>query len=244
MSIIEIDDGFDFRVLALDDGWIFRFARRKEVVAALEREIAFLPIIASALPVEVPRFEYVSPEPAFVVYRLIQGEALAGEDSDGVRAFLRALHAVDVASLPLEAEDWIERYRRQCDRFVDLVFPLLDSGTRARAEVLFAQVETLEGFEPAVIHADLGAEHMLVRDDRLAGVIDWGDACIGDPALDYAWLLNEPFTEWDVDEDVRRRARFYYQLAPFYSVHYGVFRNLPDYTERAVAKLRTRLQPA
>jgi aminoglycoside phosphotransferase (APT) family kinase protein len=244
MSLVEIDDGFDFRVLAVDDTWIFRFARRDGVVAALEREIAFLPFIASALAVDVPRFEYVSPEPPFVVYRLIQGEPLAGEDSDGVRAFLRALHAVDVASLPLEAEDWIETYRRQCDKFVDLVFPLLDSRTRAQAEALFAQVETLEGFEPAFIHADLGPEHMLVRDGRLVGVIDWGDACIGDPALDYAWLLNEPFPEWNVDEDVRRRARVYYRLAPFYSVHYGVFCNLPDYAERAVAKLRKRLQPA
>ena len=244
MSVIAIDDGFDFRVLAVDNTWIFRFARREEVVAALEREIAFLPIIASALPVEVPRFEYVSPEPPFVVYHLIQGEPLAGEDSDGVRAFLSALHGVDVASLPFEADDWIEVYRRQCDAFADLVFPQLDSETRAQAEQLFAEVDTLAGFEPAFIHADLGPEHMLVRADRLAGVIDWGDACIGDPALDYAWLLNEPFPEWDVDEDVRRRARLYYQLAPFYSVHYGVFRNLPDYTERAVAKLRTRLQPA
>lgn len=244
MSVIEIDDGFDFRVLAVDGSWIFRFARREGVVAALEREVDFLPLIASALPVEVPRFEYVSSEPPFVVYRLIQGEPLAGEDADGVRAFLRALHAVDAPSLPLEAEDWIETYRRQCDGFVDLVFPLLDSQTRAQAEALFAEVETLGGFEPAFIHADLGAEHMLVRDGLLVGVIDWGDACIGDPALDYAWLLNEPFPEWDVHEDVRRRAGFYYRLAPFYSVHYGAFRNLPDYTKRALAKLRKRLQPA
>ena len=82
---------------------------------------------------------------------------------------------------------------------------------------------------------------MLVRDDRLAGVIDWGDVRIDDPALDYAWLLHGPFPDWDIDPELRRRARFYHRLAPFYSVHYGVFTKQPDYVDRALATLRSRL---
>ena len=100
MSLVEIDDGFDFRVLAVDGTWIFRFARRAGVVTALETEVALLPAIAPLLPVAVPRFEYVSREPAFVVYELIGGEPLVAEDPDGVRAFLDALHSFDVTALP------------------------------------------------------------------------------------------------------------------------------------------------
>ena len=70
------------------------------------------------------------------------------------------------------------------------MFPLLDGDTRRRAQRLFDEVETLVDFEPVLLHADLGPDHLLVRDGRLAGVIDWGDARVGDPALDYAWLLN------------------------------------------------------
>jgi hypothetical protein len=40
---------------------------------------------------------------------------------------------------------------------------------------------------------------------------------------------------------VRRRAGFYHRLAPFYSVHYGVFTGQPDYVERALAELSSRL---
>jgi aminoglycoside phosphotransferase (APT) family kinase protein len=43
-------------------------------------------------------------------------------------------------------------------------------------------------------------------------VIDWGDTRVGDPALDYSWLLNGPFPHWEVDADLRRRARFYHRL--------------------------------
>ena len=105
----------------------------------------------------------------------------------------------------MERPRWVEAYRDQCAEFEHLVFPLLDKDRRAAAKRLFGDVETLVDFKPALLHADLLPEHLLVRDGRLAGVIDWGDARVGDPALDYAWLLDGPFTDWDVDPDLRRR---------------------------------------
>jgi aminoglycoside phosphotransferase (APT) family kinase protein len=241
VSLVAIDDGFDFKVVVVDDTWVVRVPRREGVLAALATEIALLPTLAEALPVEVPEFEHASHEPPFVVYRLIRGNPLVDEDAEGVRAFLESLHSLDVSTLPIQPVDWVESYRAQCIAFEELVLPLLDEALRREACALFEEVDSLTGFEPALVHADLGPEHMLVRDDRLAGVIDWGDVRIGDPALDYAWLLHGPFPDWDLDLELRRRARFYHRLAPFYSVHYGVFTKQPDYVDRALATLRSRL---
>jgi len=36
----------------------------------------------------------------------------------------------------------------------------------------------------ALVHADLMERHVLVRNGRLAGFLDWGDACAADPHLD------------------------------------------------------------
>jgi aminoglycoside phosphotransferase (APT) family kinase protein len=240
-TVLELDHGYDFEVAIVDDEWVFRFPRRAVVEEALKVEIALLPALASALPVDVPSFEHISRQPFFVGYRLIRGEPLVDEDQDGVRAFLDALHAVDPAGLPVERPDWVEAYREQCGKFEDLVLPLLDEDLRPRAKHLFGEVETLVGFEPALLHADLGPEHLLVHDGRLAGVIDWGDTRVGDPALDYSWLLNGPFADWDVDPDLRRRARFYHRLAPWYEAHYGVFTNQPAHVERGIAGIRDRL---
>ena len=38
----------------------------------------------------------------------------------------------------------------------------------------------------SLCHGDLKATHILVDADRLAGVIDWGDAAVGDPLWDIA----------------------------------------------------------
>jgi aminoglycoside phosphotransferase (APT) family kinase protein len=241
MSVFEVEDGYDFKVLLVGDEWVFRFARRPGVIPALETEIALLPVLAPALPVAVPRFEHVSHEPAFVVYRLIHGEPLVDEDPDGVRAFLTALHGFDARGLGVPAPTWSEAYGAQCAEFERAVAPLLDPDERARAATLFAEVETLVGFEPALVHGDLGPEHLLCRGGRLVGVIDWGDARIGDPALDYAWLLSGPFPDWDVDDGLRARAGFYQRLAPWFEAHYGLFTNRPAHVERGLAGIRSRL---
>ena len=237
----ELDDGWDFKVLVVENTWVVRWPRHSLAVEEIEQEVELLPVLAPLLPVKVPQFEYVSREPWLVAYRLIQGEPLVAEDPDGGRAFLDALHAVDVDEVPAQRPDWLETYRQQAVEFRRVVLPLLDPDERPRGEALLAEVETLTGFRPALTHSDLGPTHLLVHDGRLAGVIDWGDARIGDPALDYAWLLNEPFPDWDVDDDLRRRASVYHRLGPWFEVHYGDFTDQPEWVRSGLAGVRSRL---
>jgi aminoglycoside phosphotransferase (APT) family kinase protein len=239
--LVEVDDGWDFKILVLEDEWVVRWPRHGLAVEELEKEVDLLPALAPLLPVEVPRFEYVSREPWLVAYRFIRGQPLTDEDPDGVRAFLDALHAVEIDRIPGPRPDWLEEYAEQADEFRRVVLPLLDSDERPRGEALLAETETLTGFEPALTHSDLGPTHLIVRESRLVGVIDWGDARIGDPAIDYAWLLNGPFPHWEVDEELRRRALIYHRLGPWFEVHYGDFTSQPEWVRSGLAGVRSRL---
>jgi aminoglycoside phosphotransferase (APT) family kinase protein len=239
--IVEIEEGWDFKVLILEDQWVLRIPRHRLAVEELGKEILLLPAIADRLPVQVPRFTHVSHEPLYVGYPLIPGDRYANEDPPGVRAFLDALHAIPVDEVPAPHPDWLETYRGQADEFRRVVLPLLDADERARGEALLAETETLTGFRPALTHSDLGPSHLLVDDGRLVGVIDWGDARIGDPAIDYAWLLNGPFPDWDVDDELRRRALVYHRLGPWFEVHYGDFTGQPEWVRSGLAGVRSRL---
>jgi len=240
-SVVENDEGWDFKVLILDDEWVLRIPRVEQAAAKLAKEACLLPSLSPALSVEIPQFKYVSEEPAFVVYRLIRGEPLRDQDPDGVRSFLEALHSFDPAGLELPRPDWLEAWHENTTAFRRVVLPLLDSDERARGDALLREIETLTGFTPALTHCDLGPSHLLCRDDRLVGVIDWAGAEIGDPALDYAWLLNEPFPDWDVDEDLRRRARIYHRLGPWFEVEYGLRTEQPEWVRTGLAGVRSRL---
>ena len=238
----EIDDGWDFKVLVLYGEWVVRIPRTARAAERLALEAELLPVLAPVLPVDVPRFEHVSHEPPFAAYRLIRGTPLRDEDSEGACAFLDTLHAVEVESLPkLPRPDWIDSWRENAHGFRTLVLPLLAGQDRKRGEALLEETETLTGFEPALTHCDLGPSHLLVRHGHLAGVIDWADAVLGDPAVDYAWLLNVAFPDWDVDEELRRRARIYHRLGPWFEVEHGVLTEQPAWVASGLAGVRSRL---
>ena len=239
--LVEIDDGWDFKILIVEDEWVLRIPRSVLSAEELVKEVELLPALAPSLPVEIPRFEQVSRDPLFVVYRLIHGGPLQDEDPEGVRAFLEALHTFDAGGLAVPRPDWLAIYRGHAEDWRRVVLPLLDASERPRADGLLQEIETLTGFEPGLVHCDLGPSHLLCRDGRLIGVIDWGDAKIGDPAIDYAWLLNVPFPDWDVEDDLRRRALVYHRLGPWFEVEYGVRTDKPEWVRSGLAGVRSRL---
>jgi aminoglycoside phosphotransferase (APT) family kinase protein len=252
----EIDEGWDSVVAVADEEWIFRFPRRPEVEQVLESEIALLPELAPTLPVAVPRFEHVVRSPLMCVgYRMIEGEPFtAAVPPEQVAAFLSALHRFDAtraSELGVRRPQWRAHFIAHCDELAREVLPFLDRAERNAAEGLFAEVEGLEDFNPVVAHVDLGPEHLLCRAQQLVGVIDWGDVHVGDPAIDFAWLLHaQPPAygeallaayEGPVDERLRERARFYYRLSPWWEAHYGATRDKPERLRAGLRGIRERL---
>lgn len=101
-----------------------------------------------------------------------------------------------------------------------------------------------------LVHGDLGPEHVLCRDGRLIGVIDWSDACVGDPALDLAWCLHgtpPPVASavarvyGVVDAAARERSLFYHRLGPWYEVSYGLDTGRERFVRSGLEGVRARL---
>jgi aminoglycoside phosphotransferase (APT) family kinase protein len=252
-----IEDGWDSLVLEVD-GYIFRFPRRPEVVEWIKREIAFLPELAPKLPVAVPRFEFVGDGVTYVGYRKLDGVPATGSvrrrTGLDLGRFLVALHAFPVERAralgvlyfsPAEWRAWLEGF---CADLRKRVLPLLSPDERLRAETVFSQVGGFE-FVPALVHGDLGPEHVLCRDGRVVGVIDWSDARIGDPALDLAWCLNgtpegvasAAALTYGARAEVRARSLFYHRLGPWHEVVYGLDTGQERFVASGLAGVRVRL---
>ncbi len=78
--------------------------------------------------------------------------------------------------------------------FRERVFPLLSGEERRTFGARFDRFVDEDDnwtFATCLVHADLGPEHVLVHPNGdLAGVIDWEEATIGDPAWDFAYLVH------------------------------------------------------
>lgn len=192
-----LGEGWDNTAWLVEEQWVFRFPRRTIALPLVERELAVLPALAPQLPLPVPEPVFVGrpgrsyPWP-FLGARLVPGLELAeAELDDGGRAalaqplgaFLRALHGAEVdVELPLDPN-------RRADtpfRVARARTVLLELGIEPeRVEPIFGDALRLPPpGPPTLVHGDLHLRHALVADGRLSGVIDWGDVCRADPAID------------------------------------------------------------
>lgn len=203
--------GWDNTVFLADGQWVFRFPRRQVVLAGLQREIAALPRLAPLLPLPVPVPELVGMPAAdypwpFWGARLIPGTELVEADLTGearARAataagqFLRALHEPGLAGqtwvaelgLPVDPMGRAEP-RTRVARAGEPLSRLAGHGAwqpDPAIERLFSDAMRLgaPAGPPVVVHGDLHSRHLLIGPDGdAAGVIDWVDLCLADPAVD------------------------------------------------------------
>ena len=211
-------EGWDSYVLEVNGELIFRFPKRQDVVLRQEREIRFLPELADALPVEVPRFVFVSRDssrepPLFVGYPKIQGQPLSRNRlgdaglrrslARGLGETLSLLHGLSIGgpeSGQFQATDTAELRRREQSSFEyarRYILPLLSADTRRRESKLWADYIANDAnfdFDPVLTHGDLGPDHVLCDYDQglVLGIIDWAYADVADPASDVEHLLRDP----------------------------------------------------
>lgn len=199
--------GGDHRVLILDSGYAFRFPRRYYQRARLGSEIATLAVLERCSPLALPRYRFVDPAGEFAGYPFIAGSELTTERfarlGPPARArimaelgrFLRVLHGLapdaqmlatgcDTAALVAEARATtlpiVADYRPQLGE---------------RLAAFYAAYPVARDCPACVLHGDLVDDHILLAPDqtRLAGIIDFGDVRIGDPAEDlmFMWSYGE-----------------------------------------------------
>ena len=204
-----LGQGWDNAAYLVDGTAVFRFPQRAVAAPLVETEIAVLPAIARALSVPIPVPRWIGEPDAtypwrFAGYPLLAGTPLDTANPDDaarhalaepLAAFLRALHAIDpaplvAAGLPpdtLGRMDPVKRIPQAESRLANVVRAgALNADTADAIVRIF--VDDAPAGQPerlAVVHGDLYARHLLL-DDRhaLAGVIDWGDVHLGDPAVD------------------------------------------------------------
>jgi len=183
---------------------------------------------------------------AFVGYEMIKGEQLENcspeaQEADwwrrAVGDFLTALHAfpvkraqafgVEIFASTQEKSfqtwrEWLEQFYLDSQA---KIFPMLaDKYQTAIGQEFenFLRNEANFQFEPVLIHGDLNEEHILLdpATQRVTGIIDFGDAGIGDPAYDVTEDIL-PYYKGKLDATWQQRRHFYRKLGPLQIMFYA-----------------------
>jgi aminoglycoside phosphotransferase (APT) family kinase protein len=203
LSLVHLDTGWDNTMFRLGDELVVRLPRRQEAVVLIENEQAWLPGLASRLPIPIPvpvRVGVASesyPWP-WSILRWMPGvtvdlEAPRDDQARVLAEFLRGLHQPappdapvnDVRGCPLSARAAVVegRLARLGDATAMITPGVVETWERS--------LEAAETRESCWLHGDLHARNVLVDDGRFTGIIDWGDITSGDAATDLAsvWML-------------------------------------------------------
>lgn len=211
----------------LGDELLVRLPRQPGGSATIEKEARWVPVVGPLLPVPVPSVVAVgSPRLGYPerwsVVRWLPGDVPPAVGPDAPTGAGREQLARDLAAViaalghaevpaaaradpslrwyrgePLTARDADTRgYLEACRAIPDLGLDL-DTAVRVWDEAMrLTGVD--EVVPPRWYHGDLLAENLLVRDGRLAAVLDLGGLGVGDPTIDLiaAWeLLDAPARE-------------------------------------------------
>ncbi|MEU0541143.1 phosphotransferase [Nocardia sp. NPDC005978] len=251
---MEFSGGWDSRATLVDGRWVVRTPRRPEVEAQLLRETEVMPWLAARLPLPVPIPEVVTRTPLVVRHPLVPGEPLESPVAEHGRAlgeFLLALHGTPAETAWDRGFPRAERTRDEREaadrRFRAEVLPLLPDSHRQRALNLLDAI--LRSPADTLVHGDLGPEHVLSAGEHLTGVIDFGDAHIGDRAIDLAWALfgtpaefaGELSRTYGVTDALRTRALAWHRLGPWYEVLHGADIGDPEVAAEGLTGVLARL---
>lgn len=197
-----VPGGWDNQLWRLGDHLAVRLPRTERAPALLQREQTWLPHLAPRLPLPVPVPVRVGagssrfPHP-WTITRWVEGEPadrapISTADSPAQLAhFLTALHAPAPSRAPVNpprgrALAEVGAVDAQLEAITD--HPQLDALREVWSTALAAPAWT----GPAVwLHGDLHPANAVTQAGALAGVLDFGDLCAGDPAWDLSavWLL-------------------------------------------------------
>jgi aminoglycoside phosphotransferase (APT) family kinase protein len=110
-------------------------------------------------------------------------------------------------SVPRADQHWWQRF---ADDVSGVLFPLMSADGRARAQAELNRVQEVDPAGEALVHGDLGGSNLLWTisgaEPRLAGVLDWDEAHIGNQAEDLASIAATFGWPLALQLDARRHA--------------------------------------
>jgi aminoglycoside 2''-phosphotransferase len=198
------DDGLINDVLIVNEDLVFRFARDEAGRRALEREARLLAFVRPRVSLRVP--EVIRQHQDCVVYRFIPGvpldrQRLLAQDAatrgvllEQLGTFLHELHGLrsepEAGAGPVDTSpDMRDEYVQLYEAIERELLPVMMAWARGWVQELFRPA--IDGsldltFAPVMVHGDLAPYHLCFDPGsrRLNGVIDFGNAGAGDPALD------------------------------------------------------------
>ena len=228
-EICYLSSGDDSDTFLCNEQYVVKVPKRDTVRNAQKREFELYRFLENCdLSYQTPTVVYQSDRLNIMTY--LKGEhityeqyhKLSEKEKDALASdeatFLKELHSIEIDCSVNLFSDAQENKR---DKFLEdkaLLISilkeeqLLSADIMEHIETIYANIlnnDVLFEYAPCLVHNDFSASNMIFRNNRLFGVIDFGDFVVSDPDNDFLCLLDCSMD--DFGKDFGRRVLKYYQ---------------------------------
>jgi aminoglycoside phosphotransferase (APT) family kinase protein len=267
-SVVPVGEGTDHLAFEVNGELIVRWSKEPDAAAraaGVDREARLLAAVAAISPLPVPEPGFTVPEQGVLAYGKLPGlplldlprprrSALGGPVAARLGELLTALHAAPLEHLAalVDIDDQpLAEWRGEAAQTYATVAGEVPAAHRRAVEAFLEAPPPAEEWTSVLSHNDLGIEHVLVDPDArtVTGVIDWSDAAIVDPAVDFGLLYRDlgPAaaraatatyrTEVNDLDTLAERAVFYARCSVFEDLAYGIETGRGRYVDKSLAAM-------
>lgn len=272
-------NGWNSLAAVIDSSDVIKIAREPQYSEKVDREFSILrelsTILSFGIPSPVEKGSVCGR--TYVIYHMIKGSILCPDPlfngtnecilstlSTGTRRrvdnqlsrITSELHSIDTSILSSDilpglggasviASGFLSRFRSLGKKYLGLKE---QENLNERLAILNHTYFRNEN-QVTLIHGDFGTWNMLYSDGQITGIIDWGEAGIGDPAIDVMEIIysmgeqsaRRIFSWCRSSEKVFFRALTYLSFSGFFDIEYGERLGDRRLIERGLVSLREKL---
>lgn len=225
-------------VVIVNGEFVFRFVKRGFGYKDPREEASLLRVLKKYITLPIPEPFYISSEA--LAYRMIRGVTLRRdvlmrlpEDdqqaiADQLAQFFKELHDIPVANISdfelpkadalIKYDGWMKIYGRIQEKVFPFLVPHVREWAIEHFESHLADTTNFD-YELKMVNTDIPPYHIIFDNQRkrISGIIDFGCAGLGDPAVDFGVIIynyGESFVNrfhkiYPEAETYLKRARFY-----------------------------------
>ena len=268
-----IGEGYDSRAYLINNEYIFKIKFSTNKKKGYEKEKAIYDFLNKKLntDIKIPNIEYsyISEELSILGYKEIKGTFLTPEIyfslskekqellKQDIAMFLRQMHDLDYSEISSYTIDNKQNVLEEYQLLKETIYDSLTDIEKQYVEEFMQRLHSTTIFDgrKCLCHNDFSCNHLLLDDDnRLCGVIDFGDSGIIDEYCDFIYLLEDSEEEIGVSfgEDILRlygnidieKAKEYQdvveQYYPIETIVYGIKNNRTDFIEKGRKEIYNR----
>jgi len=264
-DVKKITCGLDHVVLILDNKYVFRFPKNDYYKQKIKVEMRLLSELQKKIS-KIPHYKFMPKDQSFGGYPIIDGKPLSTKKfnnftnqqktqlANELADFLTTLHKIPISKakkIGLKFEwshqDELKQYKERRKH----IKKVLNQGEMRFVDDLMEKYVSLKLPSNSLVHHDLSEDHIFTKNNKLSGIIDFGDSSLNDPAVDFAWFWErgEDFVQkvyqrynGRKDKEFLARSQLYNIVMCLSWIYHGVVDKKKLWLNRAVKRIRKAMK--